>query len=342
MQATASNHYVSGFYHLAVERGLDADALLRQAEIDPNVIDAPDRRVDAEKLATLLVSIWDALQDEGMSLTGSRIPRGSFYMVGKLTIHEPNLQKVLEQIVRFYGFVTSAFAMDLAVDGDTALLTIKQHNPALDRDHLHSEFSLLCWHRYCSWLIAENIPLKEIFFSYSAPPHVKEYAFLFPGIHVFDAPFMGLTFSRNFLRREVVQPPGALKSFMRRCPLELFLRPKSHFTLTAEIHSLLSRRVNDRLPIIEEVAGQLHLTTRTLMRKLKSEGTSFQQIKERIRRDRAIYFLTNRTCSVAAIAEKVGFSDASVFGRAFKSWTKMSPKEYRETLGKQQIPGRPV
>ena len=138
MHATASNHYVSRFYHLAVERGLDAGALLRQAEIDPDVIDTPDRRVDAEKLATLLVGIWDSLRDEGMSLTASRIPRGSFYMVGKLTINEPNLQKVLEQIIRFYGFVTTAFTMDLTVDGDVALFTIKQPHPELDRDHLHS------------------------------------------------------------------------------------------------------------------------------------------------------------------------------------------------------------
>jgi hypothetical protein len=64
MQATASNHYVSSFYHLA------------------------------EKLAALLTGIWDALQDEGMSLTGARVPRDSFYMVGKLTVHEPNLKKV--------------------------------------------------------------------------------------------------------------------------------------------------------------------------------------------------------------------------------------------------------
>jgi AraC-like DNA-binding protein len=77
------------------------------------------------------------------------------------------------------------------------------------------------------------------------------------------------------------------------------------------------------------------------MRKLKGEGTSFQQIKERVRRDRAIYFLTNRSCSIATIAEKVGFSDAAVFARAFKSWTGMSPKDYRATLGKQRGRGQP-
>ncbi len=248
---------------------------------------------------------------------------------------------MLEQIIRFYGFVTSAFAIDLTIENDTALLTIELQHPEIDSDHLHAEFCLMCWHRYCSWLIAESIPLKEIFFSYSAPPHIEEYSFLFPGKHVFDAPFMGFSFSKKFLGREVVQTPGALKGFMRRCPVEIFRRPKSDFSLTGEIHSLLSRRVKDRLPTIEEIADQLHLSTRTLTRKLKREGTSFQRIKERIRRDRAVYLLTNQSCSVAAIAEKVGFSDPSVFARAFKSWTNVSPREYRAAFGKRRVSGQP-
>jgi AraC-like DNA-binding protein len=329
MQASASNHYVTRFYHLAVKRGLDADALLRQAGIDPELIDTPTRRVDAEKLAALLVGIWDALQDEGMSVCGSRIPRGSFYMMGKLTVHEPNLHKALEQLIRFYAFVTSAFSIDLTVNGATASLTVRLRCPELDSDHLHAEFCLMCWHRYASWLIAENIPLKEVFFSYPVPPNVKEYAFLFPGKRVFNAPYLGFTFSGKFLDREVVQTPGTLKSFMRRCPVEIFLPPKSDFSLTGEIHALLRRRVNVGFPTIEQVAGQLRLSTRTLIRKLKSEGSSFQQIKEIVRRDRAIFFLTSQTYSIGAIAEKVGYSDPAVFARAFKSWTSMSPREYR-------------
>lgn len=337
MQASAANHYVTKFYHLAVERGLDADTLLHQAGIDPQIIDAPKQRVDVEKLATLLVGIWDALQDEGMSVCGPRIPRGSFYMMGKLTVHEPNLRKALEQLIRFYTFVTSAFSIDLTVNGDTASLAVRVRYPELDGDHLHAEFCLMCWHRYCSWLIAENIPLKEIFFSYPVPPNVEEYSFLFPGKRVFDAPFMGFTFSSKFLDRGIVQTPGTLKSFMRRCPVEIFLPPKPDFSLTGEIHSLLLRRVNDGLPSIEEAAGQLRLSTRTLIRKLKSEGTSFQQIKEVVRRDRAIFFLTSQTYSIGAIAEKVGYSDPSVFARAFKSWTSMSPKKYRATFGNPRI-----
>jgi AraC-like DNA-binding protein len=65
------------------------------------------------------------------------------------------------------------------------------------------------------------------------------------------------------------------------------------------------------------------------MRKLNDEGSTFQQIKDLLRRDRAIYFLTTQSLAVSEIAEKVGLSDPSVFARAFKSWTGLSPRDYR-------------
>jgi len=329
MQATASNYYLSRFYHYAVKCGLDADALLKQAGIDLDIIDVPGRRVDAEKLAIVIVGIWDALQDEGMYFSGSRIPRGSFYMMGKLTIHEPNLRKALDQLIRFYGMVTEAFTMNLSTDGDRALLTFEINYPELDQERLHAEIHLMSMHRYSSWLIAENITLNKVFFSYPTPPQVKEYTFLFPGKHVFDAPFMGFSFSKKFLDRENVQTTGTLKTFMQRCPVNLFLQPVTDFSLTSEVRTLLLTHVQDGFPTIREAAEFLHMTRRTLMRKLEDEGSSFQQIKDLVRRDRAIYFLTSQTLSVSDIAEKVGFSDPSVFARAFKSWTGVSPREYR-------------
>lgn len=333
---TAANYYISKFYHLAAKCGLDADALLEEAGIELDIIDVSGRRVDAEKLADVLVGIWDALGDEAMALSDTPIPRGSFYMMGKLTVHEPDLRKALDQFIRFYGMVTDAYSMQLNIDGTRALLTFEVNAPEKDDEHLLAEIHLMSLHRYSSWLIAENIPLNEVYFSYPTPPQAKEYSFLFPGKHVFDAPYMGFSFSKNFLDKETVQDVGTLKTFMLKCPVELFLQPKTDFSLTSEVQSLLQKHVQDGFPTIRGVASQLHLTRRTLIRKLRDEGTSFQQIKDRIRRDKAIYLLTSHTFGVGEIAEKVGFSDPAVFARAFKSWTGVSPRKYRSDYLRQR------
>lgn len=326
---SAANYYISGLYHLASRCGLDADSMLSEVGVDKRIIDVPGMRVDAEKLAAFLVNIWDALGDEAMSLSRSPIPRGSLYMMGKLTIHEPNLRKALEQFIRFYSLVSDTYAMELRVDEQKAALTFELADPEMDDEHLLAEIHLMALHRYSSWLIAENIPLSEVYFTYSAPPQVKEYSFLFPGKHVFGAPTMGFAFSNKYLERETVQDKGTLKTFMRRCPVQLFLRPTTDFSLTGDVQALLSKSVEDGFPTAREVAQQLHLSRRSLMRKLKDEGSSFQQIKDLIRRDRAIQLLTAYPLTVGEVAQKVGFSDAAVFARAFKSWTGVSPRDYR-------------
>lgn len=326
---TAQNIYISQFYHHARRQGLDADALLQQADIPRALIDDPAKRIGIEQLANFIIAICDTLGDESMALASSPVPRGSFYMMGKLTIHEPTLGKAITQMQRFFSLVTQSFTLQLEVEGDRALLTFDLQDPERDSGHLFAEMNLMMFHRYSSWLIAENIPLIEVRFAYAPPPQVKEYAFMFPGKHVFGAASMGFSFPRRYLDATVVQTVGTLKTFMRRCPMELFTRPKTDFSFTGEVYLLLSRHLKTDVPTLDDVAHSLQLSKRTLIRRLKEEGSSFQAVKDQVRRDKAIYYLTSQNTSVGEIAERLGYSDPSVFTRAFRSWTGVSPGRYR-------------
>lgn len=332
---TAQNCYISQFYHHAARLGLDADVMLREAEVPRELIDDPRQRVEVGKLASFIIAIADALQDESMGFTASPIPRGSFYMMGKLTIHEPSLGKALAQMQRFFGLITRAFSLRLSEEGDVARLDFELREPGLDKDHLFAEMNLMMFHRFSSWLIAENIPLIDVRFNYAPPQQVREYAFLFPGRHLFNETTTGFSFPRRFLDAATVQNAGTLKTFMRRCPMELFMRPRTDFSFTREVYQLLSRQLKNQVSTLEEIAVLLQLTPRTLLRRLKDEGSSFQAVKDMVRRDKAIYYLTSQGASVSEISERLGFSDASVFTRAFRSWTGVSPGRFRSNYLRQ-------
>jgi AraC-like DNA-binding protein len=81
---------------------------------------------------------------------------------------------------------------------------------------------------------------------------------------------------------------------------------------------------------MQQVATSLHMTTRTLRRKLLEEGTNFQQLKDNIRRDIAIQYLSRPDMSIATIGQILGFCEPGAFTRAFKKWTKMAPSTYRK------------
>ena len=80
---------------------------------------------------------------------------------------------------------------------------------------------------------------------------------------------------------------------------------------------------------MDAIAQQLHVTTRTLRRKLNDEGTSFQALKDNVRRDTAIHLLSQPNIPISDISRQLGFSEPAVFTRAFKLWTGVSPKIYR-------------
>ena len=86
------------------------------------------------------------------------------------------------------------------------------------------------------------------------------------------------------------------------------------------------------LPAMDQMAEQLHMSPRTLHRRLIAAGSSYQEILDDVRRRLAIEFLRNTDLTIEEVSERVGFSDASNFRKAFKKWTGTVPAEYRKPV----------
>ncbi|MEM1402589.1 MAG: helix-turn-helix domain-containing protein [Pseudomonadota bacterium] len=82
-------------------------------------------------------------------------------------------------------------------------------------------------------------------------------------------------------------------------------------------------------PGLEQAAAMLHMSSRSLRRHLKEQGTSYQRILDDIRQDSASRLLRGSTSSVASIGYELGFDNPSHFNRAFKRWTGQTPRQYR-------------
>lgn len=80
---------------------------------------------------------------------------------------------------------------------------------------------------------------------------------------------------------------------------------------------------------IERVARELGMSRQTLYRRLKAEGTTFEEVLQAKRRQLAIRYVGIDRLSVKSAAYRLGFSDPAAFSRAFKRWTGVSPSEFR-------------
>jgi AraC-like DNA-binding protein len=83
-------------------------------------------------------------------------------------------------------------------------------------------------------------------------------------------------------------------------------------------------------PQLGDVARGLHVSLRTLQRRLTEHGTSFQDEVDTVRRELAFQYLKDANLGVSQVAFLLGYSELSTFDRAFKRWTGMTPRIWRE------------
>jgi AraC-like DNA-binding protein len=120
-----------------------------------------------------------------------------------------------------------------------------------------------------------------------------------------------------------------IPELMKEAPYVFLVKPNNTASINAQIRRILENNLEPEMPDFESVAFQLNTSSQTLRRRLKDEDTSFQAIKDQVRRDLAIYYLSDDSLSINEIALKVGFTEPSTFHRAFKKWTGITPGDYR-------------
>jgi AraC-like DNA-binding protein len=96
---------------------------------------------------------------------------------------------------------------------------------------------------------------------------------------------------------------------------------------------LVRRAVQDRLtgqrPSIDAVSQALHMSPRTLQRRLHESGSSYQRVLDEARHQMAWYYLSNSALELNEAAYLLGFEDPNSFGRAFRAWEGMPPSDWR-------------
>jgi AraC-like DNA-binding protein len=107
-------------------------------------------------------------------------------------------------------------------------------------------------------------------------------------------------------------------------------------TTSDRVRRVLAAELCDGEPSLDRIAGRLHTSPRTLHRRLTVQGTTFRRLVADVRRELAERCLTEGKLAIGESAFLLGYSEASVFHRAFKRWTGQQPVAFRQ----RQLPRR--
>ncbi|GAB3100627.1 AraC family transcriptional regulator [Aestuariicella hydrocarbonica] len=330
--ATVASHHAQAALYGATRKGHDSTALLANAGIPAKTLQTEHTRTDEQQMTALIQAIWEVLDDEFMGFTATPCKRGSFAFMVQTARRCGTLREALHVGMQFYQLMTDDIHTELQEQDDSAHIRIRFQQPALDPEHFFLEFWLIIWHRLASWLIGSKIPLQETRLIHQSPRHARELHIMFPGPLHFGCKENTLSFHADYLQRPLVRSQQELTQFLKAAPADLLTIPGDDNSLQRHISQSLSASLSTSgrltFPSLPMLAKQLHLSPQTLHRRLKQEGTSYQRIKDNLRRDLALQKLVREKHSVNDIAEVLGFSEARSFTRAFRQWTGLSPREY--------------
>lgn len=327
-QKLVSNHYIHACLHGPLQAGLDPVPLLTRAGIPALYLHQPQERITEVQLANLIKAVWRSTGDEFLGLASRPCKNGVFALMMESLFQFKTLGAMLQQSVRFYNAIQDDIEFLISHNGARVDITANLRYPQHDPDHLLQEFVLLMWQRMFCWLVNTQLPIHSTRFSYPAPAHADEYPSMFGDNLIFDEATCGFTFNSKLLALPLARDPIEMESFLRQSPVEILRRVGTDNSLSIQVRRLILSKGLEQPPTLEEVACCLHMTSRTLRRKLKEEGICFQQIKDKVRSDVAIRLLTEESLSIAETSVLVGFTEQASFCRAFKSWTGMSPSLY--------------
>lgn len=238
-----------------------------------------------------------------------------------------SLPSALYRFSTFWNLLLDEYQFTLEETENALTLKLQpQTNPRVQRfGHM---LILKLAHGLLSWLAGHEVPVKAVGFAFERPEFHEDYAIVFPAQIQFDRPQTSISFDPQVLGPVEARGASDLNRFLQNAPRDWIFTQSREHTQSLRVRTYLSQAGWENATLTQ-TAQAMHITARTLIRRLDADNTSFQTIKDALRRDIAIRDLQAGRKSVETIALDVGFSSAANFYKAFQRWTGSTPSSYR-------------
>jgi len=328
--ATLLPAYVAG-------RGGSPTRVLRSVGIEEVELREPQAWMDIDRLAALHEAAARELDDSNLGFRfGLTIPLHAYGLLSYVVLNAPTVLTALRNLVRLSKHLTAA-AVDptIVTDGDVALLRFahETHHPDTYRQYIESVAALLC--SMMKSLVGTDWKLLELGLQHAVGDERRTCESLLDGPVCFGRPVNTIAFSASVLSRPVLTADRTLLPVLEKQVDQVIAGGEgdpvavSADPVITAVRDEIARCLCDGQPALAVVARKLAMSSRTLQRELHARGARFKTLVSETRHDLALQYLTRPELSITEVAFLVGYSELSVFDRAFRQATGMSPRAWR-------------
>lgn len=310
--------YYSTLLEELASRGIDTETQMPRAPKD----------ITPAFLGESLAQALHLTQDPGLSIDyGLRLRLASHGILGYALMSSRNGDQLLALLSRYAALVMPGLSLKRVVSGERLLLGCSAEANLLPREFL-IELALTTLISGARMLFDQRIPGAQLWLDYPEPSHAERYKALKIPVR-FAQSQAALVCERSFLDMPVASANPVMAQIGARQCDALLAQMRSRTGIGQQIRRSLLRAPG-LFPSQADMAAELHLSPRTLRRRLREEGTQYREIVDEVRFELAKGYLRTAELSVGQIAELLAYDDPANFRRAFKRWSGSSAQAWRD------------
>lgn len=314
---------------LAIARTLDSydvnhEAVFRQVGMDTAGLVEGSKRYQQEMVSRLWRAAVEATGDNHFGLKVARQIRPStFSVVGYAMSCSANLGDALNRFARYAKLISSSATVELTETDAHTTLSCQFDTGGTPPIFQTIDTVLAGVVSFSSWIAGKRIIPAEVCFKRERPDCTKAYTKLLKCPLRFGHSEDCVVFHAKDMVRPILSADEHLAMLLDSMASAQMAELSERFA--KKVRNCLLQQMEQGEISRKGTATLLHMTERTLLRRLKDEGTTFQEVLDRLREELAYEYLQRPDCTVLSVSTKLGFSDASTFSRAFKRWTGRRP-----------------
>ncbi|CAG0993522.1 HTH-type transcriptional regulator VirS [Anaerolineales bacterium] len=309
---------------------VDIDALLRSLCVDPESVKSPDAYIPIETYLLIQDGAAEYVNDPYFGLhMGEFAEAGSWSILGYMMMNCKTLGEAFEKSGKYSRIIGNMIEgrAELKFKKVRIVLFTPPHAPKMSRHCYESTLSSSV--RMMRLLSGVHVSPLEVTFIYPKPESTAEYERVFCCPVKFGQKDNSMTLDWSLGNMPIRMANSALLEHFEKYAQDFLAQMERDDEHTRAVTKIILSRLDDEDLSIQKIAKEMAVSVRTLQNRLEAEGVIFSDLLRDIREKLAKRYL-RENYSVEQITYLLGFSEPSVFRKAFKKWSGVTPREYRE------------